>query len=237
MSYFEIQRKEDEMISFTNALNQLQAKANPKQAAKLKNSIKIDRIYLGLSNSELNDIYKDWRTCVDGISRTKLASELWDSNLYEARIIAAKLLTQARIKNDTHVWEEILRWMPSLDHPIIADHVCGAGSRRLKENPRRLDQISSWVNDENIWMRRSVLSLTMPWTKLNNPKISELEQRGKILSWIGDLSSHREWLIQKAIANWLSTLSKHDTPTVLSFLEEHGAKMKPFAVNETCKFL
>jgi hypothetical protein len=39
------------------------------------------------------------------------------------------------------------------------------------------------------------------------------------------------------MANWLSSLSKHDIPTVLSFLEEYGAKMKPFAVNEACKFI
>jgi hypothetical protein len=93
------------------------------------------------------------------------------------------------------------------------------------------------VFDENIWKRRSVLTLTMPWTKINNPKIDELEQRARIISWLGTLSVDQEWLIQKAIANWLSSLSKHDIPAVLSFLEEYGAKMKPFAVNEACKFI
>ena len=43
--------------------------------------------------------------------------------------------------------------------------------------------------------------------------------------------------IQKAIADWLSSLSKHDAPAVLSFLEKYGAKMKPFAINEACKFI
>ncbi len=90
---------------------------------------------------------------------------------------------------------------------------------------------------KNIWKRRSVLTLTMPWTKINNPKIDELEQRARIISWLGTLSVDQEWLIQKAMANWLSSLSKHDIPTVLSFLEEYGAKMKPFAVNEACKFI
>ena len=70
-----------------------------------------------------------------------------------------------------------------------------------------------------------------------NPKIAELRQRNQILSWAGELSNDKEWLIQKALANWLSSLSKHDTPAVLLFLETHGAKMKPFAINEACKFL
>ena len=174
---------------------------------------------------------------IDGEDRIGLAAELWDSNIYEAKIVASKLLTQARISNDELVWEEILRWIGTLDHPILADHVCSAGSRRLKADPSRLTQVSDWVFDENIWKRRSVLTLTMPWAKINNPKIDELEQRSRIISWLGTLSVDQEWLIQKAIANWLSSLSKHDISAVLSFLEEYGAKMKPFAVNEACKFI
>jgi len=46
----------------------------------------------------------------------------------------------------------------------------------------------------------------MPWTKINNPKIDDLEQRARIISWLGALSVDQEWLIQKAIANWLSSL-------------------------------
>ena len=225
------------MITFTDAIDQLHTNADSRKAAELKNSIKIDRVYLGISNSELDNIYKIWRTKIDGEDRIGLAAELWDSNIYEAKIVASKLLTQARISNDEQVWEEILRWIGTLDHPILADHVCSAGSRRLKADPSRLTQVSDWVFDENIWKRRSVLTLTMPWTKINNPKIDELEQRSRIISWLGTLSVDQEWLIQKAIANWLSSLSKHDIPAVLSFLEEYGAKMKPFAVNEACKFI
>ena len=225
------------MITFTDAIDQLHTKANSRKAAKLKNSIKIDRVYLGISNPELDNIYKIWRKKIDGEDRIRLAAELWDSNIYEEKIVASKLLTQARISNDELVWEEILRWIATLDHPILADHVCGAGSRRLKADPSRLTQVSNWVFDENIWKRRSVLTLTLPWTKINNPKIDDLEQRARIISWLGTLSVDQEWLIQKAIAKWLSSLSKHDIPAVLSFLEEYGAKMKPFAVNEACKFI
>jgi 3-methyladenine DNA glycosylase AlkD len=225
------------MISLTNALEQLNSKTDYKKATKMKNSIKINYTYLGISTPEMNKLYKEWRNLIDGDARTVLASELWNSNIYEGRIIAAKLLTQARIANDGAVWNEIIRWIPTLDHHIIADHVSAAGSRRIKAFPERFNQISNWVKDENIWMRQSVLTFTMPWAKLNNPKKYELEQRDQILAWAGKLSIDQEWLIQKALANWLSSLSKHDTPSVLSFLEEHGAKMKPFAINQACKFL
>ena len=225
------------MISLKHALDQLYSKANKIKAIQMKNSVKIDQVYLGISNPELDNIYKLWRMKIENEDRIKLATELWDSNIYEAKIVASKLLTQAQISNDEQVWEEILRWIGTLDHPILADHVCSAGSRRLKADPSRLTQVSDWVFDENIWKRRSVLTLTLPWTKINNPKIDDLEQRARIISWLGELSVDQEWLIQKAIANWLSSLSKHDIPAVLSFLEEYGAKMKPFAVNDACKFI
>ncbi|MBT4471412.1 MAG: DNA alkylation repair protein, partial [Rhodobacterales bacterium] len=78
------------MISFTDAIKQLHAKANPKKAAEMKNSIKIDRVYLGISNPELNNIYKGWRASTSTDDRIRLAADLWDSNIYEARIVAAK---------------------------------------------------------------------------------------------------------------------------------------------------
>ena len=106
------------MISFTDALMQLHLKANPKKAAELKNSLKISRTYLGISSPELDILYKGWRNQINGEDRTALASELWNSNIYEARIVAAKLLTQARIENDKTVWEEIIKWIPTLDHAI-----------------------------------------------------------------------------------------------------------------------
>ncbi len=225
------------MITATQALEQLQALANPEKAEQMQNSYKIARLYLGVSNPEIDTLYKQWRDDVEGEARTELAAELWDSNIHEARIAAAKLLTQARINPDDHVWEEITRWIPELDHAVIADQACGAGARRLLAHPERLDQVATWVQDEDIWVRRSTLTMTMPWTKMNNPKAADFDQRDQILSWAGELAGDSEWLIQKAVSMWLLSLSKHDAPRVLSFLETHGAKMKPFAINEACKFL
>ena len=85
-----------------------------------------------------------------------------------------------------------------------------------------------------------------PWNALDKQgkcagnyalEAEDFDQRDQVLSWAGELASDTEWLIQKAIATWLSSLSKHDAPRVLSFLEKYGTKMKPFAINESCKFL
>ena len=219
------------------AIAQLSALGDIETAAKMQNIFKIDRAYLGVSNGDIGTLYKEWRKQVDGEARTSLAAELWDSNIHEARLVAAKLLTQARINPDDHVWAEITRWISELDHAVYADAACGAGARRLMAHPDRMAEVSRWVESEDMWMRRSVMTITLPLTKLNNPKADDLAHRDQILSWMGELATDSEWLVQNAIGHWLATLSKHDAPRMLSFLETYGADLKPFATNEACKFL
>ena len=48
-------------------------------------------------------------------ARTTLAAALWQSNLHEARVAAAKLLTQARMSPDAEVWSLICNWVPTFD--------------------------------------------------------------------------------------------------------------------------
>lgn len=219
------------------AIAQLNALGDSEAATKMQNIFKIDRPYLGVSKQEIDALYKQWRTEIDGEARTALAAELWDSNIHEARLVAAKLLTQARINPDDHVWAEITRWIDELDHAVYADAACGAGARRLMAHPDRMAEVSDWVESEDMWVRRSAMTITLPLTKLNNPKADDLARRDQVLGWMGTLATDSEWLVQNAIATWLATLSKHDAPRVLSFLETHGAVLKPFAVNEACKFL
>ena len=59
------------MITFTDAIDQLHTQANSRKAAELKNSIKIDRVYLGISNSEQDNIYKICYLVLSGIFQEK----------------------------------------------------------------------------------------------------------------------------------------------------------------------
>ena len=51
-----------------------------------------------VANPVLNDLTRDWRQVLDGPARVELAGALWQTDIYEARIAAAKLLTTARIR-------------------------------------------------------------------------------------------------------------------------------------------
>ncbi len=166
-----------------------------------------------------------------------LADALWQSDIFEARLAAAKLLTQARIRPDDAVWALIKRWLPDFDSWAIADHACMAAQKRLVAEPGRLDEVEGWTRSDHMWTRRAALVATLPWTKQNHPKPAELEARDRILGWAASYVPDRNWFIQKAIAWWLRDLSKHDPDRVRAFKTEHGAAMKPFARKEAGKFL
>jgi 3-methyladenine DNA glycosylase AlkD len=220
-----------------DALAQLNEHQDPEKAAQSATYHKAPRPYLGVANPIINDLTKEWRTKMDVEQRVDLADALWETDIYEARIAAAKLLTQARIKDDDDVWGLIASWVDDFDSWAIADHACMAGQKRLVVDPARIDHVEEWVKSEHMWTRRAALVITLPWTKMNNPKPLDLEIRERVLGWAALMVPDRAWFIQKAIAWWLRELSKHDSDAVRAFLGEHGAAMKPFAAKEAAKLL
>lgn len=222
---------------FEAYLDQIKAHADAERAVGMASYHKMKREYLGVSNPIINDLTTGWRRELDVSERVQLASELWATDIYEARLAAAKLLTQARIRPDDAAWALIQTWVPDFDSWAIADHACMAGQKRLIANPVRLDDVEPWTQSDHMWARRAALVITLPWTKQNNPKPEDLERRDRILGWAAGYVPDRDWFIQKAIAWWLRELSKHDAARVRTFLDQYSDAMKPFARKEAARQL
>ncbi|MFY2825949.1 DNA alkylation repair protein [Ruegeria sp. MALMAid1280] len=218
-------------------LDQIKTHADAERAEQMAAYHKADRPYLGVGNPVLNDLTKAWRQELDVNARVELADALWQTNIHEGRLAAAKLLTQARIRPDEAVWDLLQSWLPDFDAWAVADHACMAMQKRLSANPSRLDQAEHWTTSDHMWTRRAALVATLPWTKQNHPKPDDLARRDRILGWAAGYVPDRHWFIQKAIAWWLRELSKHDPDRVIAFLASHGDAMKPFARREAGKFL
>jgi 3-methyladenine DNA glycosylase AlkD len=219
------------------ALAQLHALADPAMAAEVAAYHKANRIYLGIRIPQQEPLIAAWRAAATLDQRIQLAADLWATDIHEARVCAAKLLTQARVKPDTAMWALIASWMPQFDAWAIADHVCKAGEKRLVADPARLDVAETWITHDNMWVRRAALVMTLPWTKQNHPTDQDRAIRDRVLDWAVTLAPDRDWFIQKAIAWWLRDLSKHDAPRVQQFLTDHGDKLKSFARKEAAKYL
>jgi len=218
-------------------LEQLRALANAERAAGMASYHKIKREYLGLTNPQVNDLTKAWRQDMTIDERVEVADALWQTDIFEARLAATKLLTQARIKPDDTAWQLLQSWVTDFDSWALADHACSAIQKRLIADPTRLDEVEAWTTSEHLWTKRAALVATLPWTKQNHPKPAELEARDRILGWAAAYVPDRRQFIQKSIAWWLRELSKHDAQRVRDFLAEHGDQMKNFARKEAGKYL
>ena len=221
-----------------DAVAALRDRAQPGEAAEMAAYHKVPRVYLGTANPDIDALAKTWRADLSLDDRLALASGLWDTDIHEARIAAAKLLTQARIRpSDAAAWRLIASWVPAFDAWAVADHASIAGQKRLVADPARLDEVEGWTRSDHLWTRRAALVMTLPWTKQNNPKPTELETRDRVLGWAAGYVDDPEWFIQKAVAWWLRDLSKHDPERVRAFLDAHGDRMKPFARKEAARLL
>lgn len=224
-------------MTLDDALRALKAQVEPGRAEGMAGYHKVPRTYLGIPNPALNDLAKQWRQRLTVEERVDLARQLWDTDIFEARLAAAKLLTQARIKPDQAVWDLIKSWLPDLDSWAIADHAMMAGQKRLLADPARIDEVEDWTRSDSHWIRRAAMVVTLPWTKQNHPKPADIEIRERVLGWAGAYVNDPDWFIQKSVAWWLRDLSKHDPDRVVAFLREHGKAMKPFARKEASKYL
>ncbi len=224
-------------MTLDDALAALNAQVEPGRAAQKTAYHKQSRVVLGVPNGAINDLTKGWRQTLTVPERVALADALWQSDIFEARIAAGKLLTQSRIKEDADVWDLLVSWVPDFDSWAIADHACGALGKRLVAAPIRLDTVENWTTSDHLWTRRAALVATLPWTKLPNPKPADDAIRLRILGWAATYVPDREWFIQKSIGWWLRDLSKHAPDLTRAFLNEHGAAMKPFARKEAAKYL
>lgn len=219
------------------ALSALQALADPARATEAAAYHKAPRRYLGVAVPEITALATAWRADLDVPGRVALADALWQTDIHEARIAAAKLLTQARIAEDGAVWRLIASWVPDFDGWAIADHACDAGERRLVAHPARLDEVETWTTAPHMWTRRAALVITLPWTKQNFPKAQDLAIRDRVLGWAAGYVGDTDWFIQKAVAWWLRDLSKHDPDRARAFLAGPGQGLKPWAQKEAAKHL
>lgn len=224
-------------MNLEQAVSALEALGDPARAEASAAYHKAARRYLGVSVPQITDLANLWRAELDVPGRVALAAGLWNTDIHEARVAAAKLLTQARIAEDGAVWDLIASWVPTFDAWALADHACDAGGRRLMADPDRLNEVEVWTQSPNMWQRRAALVITLPWTKQNFPKTKDLAVRDRVLGWCAGYAADKDWFIQKAVAWWLRDLSKHDPVRAKVWLDAHGAELKPWACKEASKYL
>ena len=211
-------------------MERLEAMGCAGQARILKGYMKTERRYLGVKTPPIEKLAREALAEFGDGRAAVAAGALWRSDVFEARILAAKLLTVPRFHRLDEAWALVGRWKEDFDSWAIADCVAKAGARCLRADPALLGDVEGWTRHSNMWVRRAALVFTLDWTR----KGYDLE---RMLGWAESLLGDRQWFIHKAIGWWLRELSKHDPARVRAFLAAHEAQMLAVARREASKYL
>ncbi|WP_039020177.1 DNA alkylation repair protein [Halocynthiibacter namhaensis] len=195
--------------------------------AQMQSFHKAERIYLGVPTPAIEAAQKAWRDQMSVEERVELARALWDGDVFEGRIAAAKLLTQARLRPDDVAWELLQSWVTQIDCAAIADQVATAVQKRLTADPSRIEILRTWVEADSLWTKCAALDATLPWAKMNNLKEGDEAIRTEALTWAATYMADTTWATQKAVTTWLTSLAKHDAERVKTFLADHGEALRP----------
>lgn len=214
----------------------LRAKADPDRAARTAERHKSGRETLGLSAAQIAELMEAWRPRPLK-DRLRLASALWEADLHESRLIAGRLLAQARIAADDEVWQMLTAWLPDLDGAVIADSVATALQKRVAARPVRLDEVEAWLDSTSPWIRRSAIASALPFAKMPHPKPEAAAARARVHAWAERLAGDRHGAVQQAVAVWLRTLAPRDPAAVGAFIAAHSAEMNAHALAEARRAL
>ena len=185
------------MNSQTNSiLTTLFSKANPKNVEEMKKyGIKSTKNVLGVSSKYLFELAKNLGT------DHALALELWQTGIYEARILAAliadpKLITKPLMN----------RWVRNFDNWAICDGVC---LHCFRETKYAHDVIAGWVRKKAEFVRRAGFSMMATLT-VSHKKADDAVFL-KYLPLIKKYSTDERNYVKKAV-NWaLRTIGKRSS--------------------------
>lgn len=199
------------------ALARLRALGDPERAARDKAANRTGRETLGVPAAALGDLAKSLRDDLSVDHRVIVADALWQDGTFDARLLALRMLTQARIRPDDGVWARLTEWVGQFDCRAISDAGAAAISRRLAAEPGRLDVVEGWTQAANVWTRRTAIAATAPWAKMNHPSEADLAVRERVLGWLAAMSGDARPVIRQAVEGWLRDLGKRDADRVTAF--------------------
>lgn len=211
-------------------LEKLQSLGKVERALADKKYHKSERIHWGVPVPENKTFAKEISQGLSNTEKVRLARSLWETDLFDPMICAAKILTLPKILPTEEVWNTLRTFLTKVDGWALEDQLAHIAWKCILHKESLLNEVETWTKDANFWMRRAALVYTLPYAKPNrNPE--------RMLRWASSYASDKEWFIQKAIGWWLRVLGEHNPQRVILFLNEHGSLLKGVAKKEATRKL
>lgn len=211
-------------------LSELQKLGSPERAIADKRYHKSERMHWGVPAKESADLIRSFCKEANQEDLLLFATQLWETNLFNPMICAAKILALPRVKPSRKLWNTILQFLKDVDGWALEDTLAHAAWKCILADETLLDQVEKWTKHSNFWMRRAALVYTLPFAKSG-------KDPERMLKWASCYADDSEWFIQKAIGWWLRDLSEHNPRRVILFVEEHKHLLKGVAKKEATRKL
>jgi 3-methyladenine DNA glycosylase AlkD len=125
------------------------------------------------------------------------------------------------------IFEYLIRtksWWDTVDD--IAANLVGP---LLSDYPELIKVMDSWIQDENIWIRRTALIFQLKWKKQTDTN--------RLFTYCGQVMHERDFFIRKAIGWALRQYSKTDPVAVKQFIQDNQFKLSPLSIKEGGKYV
>lgn len=129
-----------------------------------------------------------------------LSITLWDQNSREHRLIALFILAGLKQLAPAVRWELGVVFLPDIGDWELCDQMCHALlGQALAEDPRYMDQVEAWIDDEHFWVRRAALVSTVLLRRARYEPALAIELDGRALAMCARLLEDEEHYIRKAV--------------------------------------
>lgn len=159
-----------------------------------------------------------------------MLTDLWDKEQREFQYAALDLAASFRKLSSfqiLEVYERMIRqksWWDTVDD--IAANLVGP---LVFDHPNLLEVMDKWIQDENLWIRRTALIFQLKWKKQTDAK--------RLFSYCSRLMHERDFFIRKAIGWALRQYSKTDPKAVEDYIRNNQLKLSSLSIREGSKYI
>lgn len=211
-------------------IHTMREKGNAEKAVWQKQYHKSEREHFGVTVPECAQFAKLFTKDLSQDEILLLAKKFWKSNLFDPMMCASKMLMLPKISPSDKLWRQIVEFLKVVDGWALEDCLCHVAWKCILNNEKLLDEVESWTENKNFWMRRAALVYTLPYAKKGrDPE--------RMLGWASKYVQDKEWFIQKAIGWWLRVLGEHNSKRVIQFLQKQGHHLQYVAKKEATRKL
>ena len=182
----------------------------------------------GLQRADILAILKDLQNHLPEVEEEfiwlNFLQDLWESDVFEARLIGLHLLFATPDLVDAHLWGMLDHWTSGVDNWVLADWLGHVRAIAIHKTPSLVMRMAPWLQSVDPWRRRSaIVSLVYIDPKTLERKF--LLEPQEIFAFIEPIIEERHEAVQKAMT-WLLKMVAANHPDELSaFVWQHQSRL------------